>query len=286
MTQQKTLKTPVEINGIGIHSGEPVNAVILPAPENAGIVFVRTDLKNARIQAKPEFVSENLLRATRLVSGEISVDTPEHILAALSGLGVSNAIIELNSAEVPIMDGSAAPFCKGILDVGLLEQGAQNTAIHITDPIMVEEGNAQLIILPSETFKITYILEYDDAVVGQQIVHFTITPERFNSDIAAARTFGFTHEIEALRQANLAKGGRPGENAVLISPTGYETALRFENECAIHKVLDIIGDFAILGQPICGHVMGIRSGHALNAKAVQAIHAQYQSSGNSKSSIS
>ncbi|MDA1353442.1 MAG: UDP-3-O-acyl-N-acetylglucosamine deacetylase [bacterium] len=271
MAQQKTIKSPIHFSGIGIHSGNPVSATIFPAPANTGFVFVRLDQNNAKIPASPDNLSENLLRATRLCANGVTVDTPEHILAALYGLGVSNAIIELDAPEVPILDGSAAPFCQELLKVGLEEQGLNAIPIQITDPIIVEDGPAQIVILPCETFKITYILEYDDAVVGQQTVHFTITPDTFADAISPARTFGFTHEIDALRKAGLAKGGRPGENAILISEHGYDTPIRFENECATHKVLDIIGDFAILARPLNGHIMAIRSGHALNAKAVQAI---------------
>ena len=198
-----------------------------PKDDDYGIQFIRKDLGHEVIPAQPEFLSENLLRATRLLKGGASVDTPEHLLAALYAMGISNVSIEMDAPEVPIMDGSAKPFLDAILSVGIQEQTATQMPIIIKEPIIVGNDDTQVLVLPDTQFKVSYILEYENTPVGNQCVHYLVDPLTFEHRVAEARTFGFEHEIESLRKAGLAKGGRPGENGLLIGATDYLTPPRF-----------------------------------------------------------
>jgi UDP-3-O-[3-hydroxymyristoyl] N-acetylglucosamine deacetylase len=280
MNVQHTLATEARFKGIGLHTGAAVNMVVGPAPADSGIRF--------RVQppgvSRPTVVAariENLVGTsycTSLGCGGVTVHTVEHLLAALAGLGVDNADVWLDAGEVPVLDGSAAPFVHGLLGAGIVPQGALRTAIRVTAPVRVEEGADKWIELaPSDEPGLTIDLDiaFTHASVGRQRLAFALTPERFVEELAAARTFGFLDEVEALRQAGLARGGSL-ENAVVIGREGVMNpeGLRFADELVRHKVLDLLGDFALLGRPLWGRITAHRSGHTLHAVAMQALLAR------------
>ena len=265
---QTSLKSACYFEGIGIHSGKQVLLKCLPAEPNTGIVFIRTDLRNQSILVSPEHVVPSS-RYTSLREGSIEIRTPEHVLAACSGLGISNLRIEINAEEVPILDGSALLFVTEFQRVGLQTFSEVLSPLVITTPIVVQSGDASVIALPSDRPQFSYVLSYPQSFIGSQIV--TTYLENFAHDIAPARTYGFYAEVQALLARGLAQGGGI-ENAVIIGEDGYLSELRFPDELARHKLLDLMGDLWILGRPIVGHVIGVKSGHALNATMVQQLH--------------
>ncbi len=262
---QKTIKTPYKFKGVGIHSGEETRCCFLPAPVDTGIVFIRTDKGNHPIPATIHSIfSTN--RATILGSNSIQIKTPEHLLSACFGLNIHNLYIELDKEEVPILDGSAQTFVHYLQKAGLKVQNkSAPSPITIQEPCMVKTDNKMLLALPDTVSRFTYFLEYPRSFIGSQLFSVTVTPERFINDIAPARTYGFYSEVASLLAKGLAKGGSMG-NAVVIGENDYMTPLRFPNECARHKILDMIGDFSLLGQRIHAHFIGIKSGHQENLK--------------------
>jgi UDP-3-O-[3-hydroxymyristoyl] N-acetylglucosamine deacetylase len=265
MDSQRTLRRQVSCAGIGLHSGKKVTLGLKPAPVDFGIRFRRTDLGGAEIPATVEHLA-GIQYATGLARDKANVETVEHLLAALVGLGVDNAIVELNHPEVPIMDGSAAPFVYLINEAGLRALPAPRRYLKVLRPMSLSHGDKRIALYPSEHFKLTYSISFDHPLLRHQSRTLRVTEESFVEDIAPARTFGFLKEVEMLRQHGLALGGSL-ENAIVLGETGVlNNTLRFEDEFVRHKILDAIGDFALLGYRVIGHVVADRGGHALHTE--------------------
>jgi UDP-3-O-[3-hydroxymyristoyl] N-acetylglucosamine deacetylase len=242
MSAQRTLRRSVSCTGIGLHSGNKVTLSLKPAPADYGIRFQRSDLGGLEIPATVTHLG-GIQYQTGLTREAVSVETVEHLLAALTALGIDNVIVELNHPEVPIMDGSAAPFVYLILN---------------------EAGVKRIALYPSDHFKVTYSISFDHPLLRHQTRTMKITDESFVEEIAPARTFGFLKEVEMLRQRGLALGGSL-DNAIVLGETGVlNNALRFEDEFVRHKILDVIGDLSLVGYPVIGHLVAHRGGHALH----------------------
>jgi UDP-3-O-[3-hydroxymyristoyl] N-acetylglucosamine deacetylase len=276
MDAQHTLRRHISCVGIGLHSGNKVNLTLKPAPPDFGIRFRRTDLGNLEVPATVHNLA-GIQLATGLARDEVSVETVEHLLAALVSLGVDNVIVELNSPEVPIMDGSAAPFIYLIQEAGVKKQPAHRKYLKIMRPIMISRGDKRIALYPSEHFKVTYSISYDHPMLRHQSRTLRITEESFIEELAPARTFTFLKDVEMLRQNGLALGGSL-DNAIVLGETGVlNNALRFEDEFVRHKILDAVGDLALVGYPVIGHLFAHRAGHALHtefaAKILEETHA-------------
>jgi len=276
MDSQRTLRRQVSCAGIGLHSGNKVTLSLKPAPANSGIRFRRTDLGNLEIQATVANLA-GMHYATGLAQNEGSVETVEHLLAALVSLGIDNVIVELNYPEVPIMDGSAAPFVYLIQEAGIRPLGVPKRALRVREPIELTRGDKRIALYPCDHFKITYSISFDHPLLRHQARTVSVTEDSFVEEIAPARTFGFLKEVELLRQHGLALGGSL-ENAIVIGETGVlNNQLRFEDEFVRHKILDAIGDLALVGYPVLGHLVAHRGGHALHtafaAKLLAERHA-------------
>lgn len=271
---QYTLKRPVSCCGIGLHAGRTVNLTIKPAPSNTGIRFYRSDLDdNQMVPANLNQVVDTRL-ATTLGNGTASVSTTEHLLAALIGFGIDNAEIELDSYEVPIMDGSAGPFLHLLAKGGRKKQRALRKVLRITKPVTYTDGTKSIRIEPYDGFKVTGRIDFDNELIGDQVYTIDLTTERFRSEIAQARTFGFVEQVENLWANGLALGGTL-ESVIAIHwdrrSILNEDGLRFDDEFVRHKVLDLIGDLALLGSPVLGHVIADRSGHSIHLGLMKAI---------------
>src|SRR5690242_20149628 len=262
MNAQRTLRRPVSCTGIGLHSGNKVTLSLKPAPADFGIRFQRADLGGLEIPATVTHLG-GIQYQTGLTREAVSVETVEHLLAALTALGVDNAIVELNSPEVPIMDGSAAPFVYLVNEAGVKRLQAPRRYLKVLRPISLTHGDKRIALYPSDHFKVTYSISFDHPLLRHQSRTMRITEESFVEEIAPARTFGFLKEVEMLRQNGLALGGSL-ENAIVLGETGALNALRFEDEFVRHKILDVIGDMALVGYPIIGHLVAHRGGHALH----------------------
>ena len=265
---QKTILKSCHFSGVGIHSGKPVKMTVHPGKEN-GIVFIRTDL-DAQIPVLAGNLCLDPLRATQLSVEGASVATPEHFLAALHVLGISQCSVEIDSKECPILDGSAKEFIKGLEDAGIVDLDLEAIPIKVEETYCITDGDASLQVAASEHFEIEYDLHYDDAVIGQQKYRAIISKETFIEDIAPARTYAFEHEVKALRDRGLGLGGDL-ENTLVISKDTYLNTPRFSNECVRHKILDIVGDLAILNGPIQAKITAKGSGHKLNAEMVHYL---------------
>lgn len=263
MNAQRTLRRSISCTGIGLHSGHKVTLSLKPAPADFGIRFRRTDLGGAEIPATVQHLA-GIQYATGLARDAGSVDTVEHLLAALVSLGIDNVIVELNTPEVPIMDGSAAPFIYLINEAGVKRLAAPRKYLKVLKTMALSDGDKRIAIYPSDHFKVTYSIAFDHPLLRHQSRTIRINEESFVEEIAPARTFGFLKEVEMLRQRGLTLGGSL-ENAIVIGDTGVlNNALRFEDEFVRHKILDVIGDLALLGHQIIGHVVAHRGGHALH----------------------
>ena len=261
MDAQQTLRRQVSCAGIGLHSGNKVNLTLKPAPAGTGIVFRRVDL-GVDIPASVGHVT-SLHYATVLGRDGATVETVEHLLAALVSAGIDNVVIELSQREVPIMDGSSAPFLFLIQEAGVKRLSAARRYLKVLRPVSVAQGDKHIAIYPSDHFKVSYTISFDHPLLRHQSRTTRITEQSFADDIASARTFGFLKEVEWMRQQGLALGGSL-ENAIVIGDTGVLNALRFEDEFVRHKILDAVGDLALLGHPVLGHVVAHRAGHALH----------------------
>jgi UDP-3-O-[3-hydroxymyristoyl] N-acetylglucosamine deacetylase len=270
MDAQRTIRRQISCVGIGLHSGNKVNLTLKPAPANFGIRFRRTDLGNHEVPATVQNLA-GIQLATGLASNEVSVETVEHLLAALVSVGVDNVVIELNSPEVPIMDGSAAPFIYLIHEAGVKRLQTPRTFLKIVRPIAISRGDKRIALFPSDHFKVTYSISYDHPLLRHQSRTLRITEESFSEEIAPARTFTFLKDVEMLRQNGLALGGSL-ENAIVLGETGVlNNALRFEDEFVRHKILDAVGDLALVGYPVIGHLVAHRAGHALHTEFAARI---------------
>ena len=265
MHAQRTLRRSISCAGIGLHSGNKVTLSLKPAPVVTGIRFRRFDLGGLEVPATVRHVG-GINHATGLSRDAVRVDTVEHLLAAFVSLGVDNVIVELNSPEVPIMDGSAAPFIYLIQEAGLKQLTAPRRYMKIIRPISLSRGDKRIALYPSDHFKITYSIAFDHPLLRHQSRTVRLTEESFVDEIAPARTFGFLEDVEMMRQQGLALGGSL-ENAIVIGDTGVlNNALRFDDEFVRHKILDVIGDMALVGHPIIGHLVAHRGGHALHTE--------------------
>ncbi len=271
---QHTLERPVSCCGIGLHTGNPVNMTIRPAATDSGIRFHRADLNGqGYVPARVDKVVDTTL-ATTIGDGPARISTTEHLLAALRGSGIDNAEIELDGHEVPIMDGSAGPFIHLLEKGGRKKQRALRRIMRITRPVFVRDGDRTIRIEPFDGFKVTGKIKFDDQLIREQQYSIEVTPERFCREIARARTFGYVEQVEQLWRNGLARGGNLN-NVVAIHWDGRsilnEDGLRFDDEFVRHKLLDLIGDMALLGSPVFGHVIANRSGHGLHLELMQAI---------------
>ncbi|MDI6751371.1 MAG: bifunctional UDP-3-O-[3-hydroxymyristoyl] N-acetylglucosamine deacetylase/3-hydroxyacyl-ACP dehydratase [bacterium] len=266
--KQRTIKKEISIEGIGLQTGEMVRMVLKPASIDYGIQFVRGSTK---IPAKLEYVV-SADREIILEKGRVRVRTIEHLLAALACFSISNLIIELDGEEPPILDGSALGFVELIRSIGIEEQEEWQKVLTIEDTIRIEEKKRSLVLLPSEKFKITYTISFDHPMIGTESTSFEMNEKRFIEEIAPARTFGFLDEVEELRKRGLAKGGSL-ENAIVIDTNGIinKEALRFPDELARHKILDLLGDLSLLGYPLKGEIAAYCSGHSMNIRLANML---------------
>ena len=274
---QKTTVAPAIIAGVGVHTGDRVRLAVRPAPVGTGIVFVRTDIKDRdnRIPVSGDAVVDARLNTMIENAAGVRLSTIEHLMAAFAALGVSNAVVEVDGPELPILDGSALQFVQLLDRAGFRRQEAPVRYIEILEPIRVSEGDKSAALLPCDRYEMRFEIDFDTPVIGNQVVDFVVDEETFRAEIMAARTFGFAHDVEALRRAGLARGGSL-ENAVVIdgdqilNPGG----LRMEREFVKHKALDAIGDLYVLGAPILGRFEGVCAGHGLNNALVRALAAR------------
>jgi len=271
MRYETSVRRPVEISGIGLHSGAPVRLRISPAPPATGIVFVRTDLNDFRIPASWEYVAR-VSYATSLMRGSVLISTTEHLLSVFYSMGIDNALVELDNLEVPILDGSGAPFIDLIHEAGIQTYRRQRRFIRIVKPVHVQTNGKSVAILPSDQFELTCHIFFDHQLVGEQLLELEVTPANYASQIAPARTFGFEYELDAMRDMGLIRGASI-DNAVCFTRTEVANpgGLRFADEPCRHKALDLIGDLALIGRPLLGRVVADKAGHAMHAQLVKRI---------------
>ena len=269
---QQTIKTQISCDGVGLHTGKRVNLTLKPAGPDYGIRFVRVDLPGMPvIEAKKSQVVDTRL-ATSLGLNGYRIYTVEHLLSALAGVGIDNASIEIDSSEVPIMDGSAAHFTSLLQGVGFKTQENRKKFLRIKKPVMVQEGDKYIHLFPHSEFKISYTIEFDHPILQRQSYALVVRNKTFIEEISRARTFGFLKDVETLKQNGFAKGGSL-ENAVVIDAQGVlnEEGLRYEDEFVRHKILDLIGDLSLVGKPILGHIVAFKSGHTLNYALIKKL---------------
>ncbi len=275
MVFQKTLGSAIHCTGTGMHSGGEVSLTLRPASPHTGIVFIRTDLPEAvSIRAEMKAVSASTF-ATKLENRGVSVTTVEHLLGAISGLGIDNATIEVDGPEVPIMDGSAAPFVSLIRDAGVVRQDQFRKCIVVRESIRISEGDRWIELHPSNNLKISCTVDFAHPLISKQFYQVCLPGGAFEKEISPARTFGFLNDVTELRSKGYALGGSL-QNAIVVGEFGVlnEEGLRFPDEFVRHKILDLLGDLSLLGNPLLGHVIAYKSGHALNHKLLTEILAR------------
>jgi UDP-3-O-[3-hydroxymyristoyl] N-acetylglucosamine deacetylase len=269
--QEQTIASPIEFTGIGLHTGERATVRILPAPAGKGVIFRRVDLDNFELRADVASVAR-VAYATTLMNRGVWISTVEHLLSALYGIGIDNAFVELDNFEVPILDGSALPYTEAITRAGVLRQEQPRQYIRIVKEFVLEEGDKTLGIYPSDNFAIQYDIDFPHPLIGKQSFHLQFEGSNYADFIAPARTFGFYHEVETLQASGLIRGGSL-ENAIVLTETGMlnDTSLRFPDEFVRHKTLDLLGDFALIGEPVLGRLVANRAGHALHTRFVAEL---------------
>ena len=277
MIPQRTLKNTIRASGVGLHSGEKVYLTLKPAPVNTGIVFRRTDLNPpVDIPASALNVGETTM-ATTLVNGDAKVDTVEHLLSAMAGLGIDNAIVELSAQEVPIMDGSSGPFVFLIQSAGLMEQDAPKRFIRVKRKVEVYDKDKYAAFIPYNGFKVSFEIDFDHPVLKQSVQKASLdfSSASYVKEVSRARTFGFTKDLEYMRSKNLALGGSV-KNAIVVDDYHIlnEDGLRYEDEFVKHKILDAVGDLYLLGYSLIGEFVGYKSGHGLNNCLLRELLAQ------------
>lgn len=274
MPQQNTLAKIVRYDGIGLHSGRPVSLVLRPAPVDTGIVFARIDLPGIpKVKAAAANVT-NTMRATTLENNDAKVFTVEHLLAAFLAMGVDNCLVEINSVEPPVADGSALPFAQVMMEAGTTAQDKPRAYVDISQAMTVRQPDKFITILPYDGLRISFTSVNPHPLIGVQFGDYEITPEIFIKEIAPARTIGFMHEVAALHAQGLGLGGNQ-DNVVVYDEGKVLTPLRFPDELVRHKILDVIGDLALAGR-IRGHIIAAKSGHALNTALAKQIAASWQ----------
>ncbi|MFA6985725.1 MAG: UDP-3-O-acyl-N-acetylglucosamine deacetylase [Arenimonas sp.] len=277
MIKQRTLKNVIRATGVGLHSGEKVYMTLRPAAPDTGIVFRRTDFaRPIEIKAQAELVGDTSL-CTALVQGDVAVKTIEHLLSAMAGLGIDNAYVDLSTAEVPIMDGSAGPFVFLLQSAGIEEQNKAKRFIRIKNTIKVEDGDKWARFEPFDGFKVGFTIDFNHPMFQKSVssAEIDFSSTSFVKEVSRARTFGFMKDIEYLRERNLALGGSM-DNAIVLDDYRVlnEDGLRYEDEFVKHKILDAIGDLYLLGHSLIGAFYGYKSGHALNNKLLRALLAE------------
>ncbi len=274
MIKQRSLKNEIRATGVGLHTGQKIFLTLRPAPVDTGIVFRRVDLDPVvEIQAHAENVGDTTL-STTLVNGDVRISTVEHLLSAMAGLGIDNAIVEVSADEVPIMDGSAGPFVFLIQSAGIQEQNAPKKFIRIKKEVTVTDGDKTATFVPFDGFKVSFTIDFDHPVFKERKLSASVdfSSTSFVKEVSRARTFGFMHEIEYLRSKGLAKGGSV-DNAIVVDKYRIlnEDGLRYEDEFVKHKILDAIGDLYLLGNSLIGEFKALKSGHGLNNKSLREL---------------
>ncbi len=274
VTYQKTLRNSISCTGVGVHSGELINMTIRPASADTGIVFKRMDVaeESAVIPARFDTVSDLIMCTTVENEAGVKVATIEHLMAAFAGSGIDNALVELDGPEVPVMDGSSAPFVFLIECADIVEQERPRRFIKVLKEVSVSEGGATAVLSPGDNVSISFEIDFDNQRIGKQSCSFNLRNGTFKNELSRARTFGFLSELEQLKQMGLAKGGSL-ENAIVLSGQDIlnEEGLRYDDEFVRHKALDAVGDLYLAGAPIIGQFQGYRSGHALNNKLLHTF---------------
>lgn len=266
---EQTIEAPIELSGVGLHSGAPVTMRLLPAPGGSGIVFRRTDLDNFEIPANGRNVAK-VSYATSLMRQGVLISTTEHLLSALVGMGVDNVIVELDNLELPILDGSAQPYVEAFERVGIRAQRRQREYIRVLRPVEVRDGDKFIGLYPGSGYRIQYAIDFP-APIGKQSASIDLATSNYGASIAPARTFGYKADEKRLRDMGLIRGAGP-ENAIILGGNGPENGpLRFPDEYVRHKVLDLIGDLALAGKRIEGHVVAERAGHAMHTALVSRL---------------
>ena len=270
MRKQHTLKQSTSCVGIGLHSGHKVTLTLHPAPADSGVIFRRVDQGDVTIPACAEYLS-HINHATCLAKDGVRVETIEHLLAAFQALSVDNVLVEIDGPEIPIMDGSAAPFIFLIHEAGIRKQTTARTVLKLTSPVSISDGRRFVAAYPHDALRLSYTINFDHPLLRHQEFSTTIDESSFVDDIAPARTFGFLKDVELMRQSGLALGGSL-DNAVVLGDTGVlNNPLRFPDEFVRHKILDLMGDLVLLGRPLQAHVVAMRAGHELHTELVKAI---------------
>ena len=270
MRFETTVQRPVEATGVGLHSGVPVTIRILPAPVSTGVVFIRTDLERFAIPASWRHVAR-VSYATSLMRQGVLISTTEHLLSVIYSMGIDNVFVEIDNLEVPILDGSGLPFVRLLQQAGIRQYRRKRRYLRIRRPISVEEKGKRISIIPDEVFRLTCDTDYP-APIGRQSIELEVTPERYATELAFARTFGWERDLDQMRNMGLIRGASL-DNAVCFTAEGpiNPGGLRAPDECCRHKALDLIGDLALLGRPLLGHVIAERAGHAMHAALVARI---------------
>ena len=277
--KQKTIKGPVSLSGIGLHTGKAVHMTIKPAQDNEGITFIRVDLpskQQVKVTAANAVMDEKVTRCTVVECQGVRIYTIEHLMAALHGLGIDNVNVEIDAEEIPGMDGSSLEFIKALEHAGIVEQPSEKIVFSIQEPIIVANKTSTIVIVPHDHLKVSYTLDYDHPVLRSQFFSRSIDPVTFTKELASARTFCLETEVNEIKANGLAKGANYQNTIVMSSKGPLENTLRFQDECARHKVLDIVGDLYLLGYPVKGAVYATKSGHTLNRLLVKKIEAQRQ----------
>ena len=271
MRFETTVQRPVEASGVGLHSGVPVRIRILPAPPSTGIVFIRTDLDGFRIPASWRYV-QKVSYATSLMRQGVLISTTEHLLSTFYSMSVDNAFVEIDNLEVPILDGSGQPFVDLIRAAGIKQYRRRRRYLRIRREVAVESNGKRITILPSDRFLLTCDVFFAHPLVGRQSLELEVTPENYATELAPARTFGFEYELAQMRDMGLIRGASL-DNAVCFNRDSILNAegMRFPDECCRHKALDLIGDLALIGKPLLGHVIAEKAGHAMHFALVQRI---------------
>ncbi|MBI4482390.1 MAG: UDP-3-O-acyl-N-acetylglucosamine deacetylase [Acidobacteria bacterium] len=277
LPRQTTVGRSISVAGIGLHTGCRVNLALSPAPSDTGIVFRRTDLDHFPIEAQEKHVAR-VSYATTLMKRGVMISTVEHLLGTLYALQLDNAYVDLDSLEVPILDGSGAPFVDMVRAAGIEEQQEPKRFLTLRDPIVIRSSGRSIRAVPSLQFKITYHIDFPHPLIRRQSLALEVTPERFAGQIAPARTFGFYHEVEGMRRNGLARGGSL-ENALVLDEKGLLNGqrLRFADEFVRHKILDLLGDLALIGRPLRAHILAEKAGHSLHTHLASRILASVDS---------
>ncbi len=273
LVHQRTLREEVRLHGTGLHTGYPVHLRLVPAPVGTGILFRRTDLQNFHIEATRTHVTR-VSYATTLMKKGVMISTVEHLLSALYGLGIDNLFIDIDSMEVPIMDGSGRFFLEAIEKAGIIDQDELREYLVVEKAIEVRQGDKFVGVYPSPVAKATYIIDFEHPAIGHQEIQVELSPEAYRREIGFARTFGFMSDVEYLRRCGLIRGGSL-ENAVVLDDSGLvNNHLRFPDEFVRHKLLDLLGDISLVGRPIIGHLYARKAGHALHTALADQIARQ------------